>query len=261
MSDRARASFGLRSAALPAGGVPDAAGAARRHDEDARSRATRTWTRTRRIPIHGLEEALGLKRPKIPLIVLCGAIAGACIAYSLIYFCNVFDWPLNIGNRPPHGPPANIPITFELAVLLGGGSSFFGFFALAKLPQPYHPVFESEEFQRASVDAFFLSVEMPARDRRGPRAGRHARRRRDRRPRSSRSPSDDRADALKLPLAAALVAARRPACIDENILEQMADSQPKANRYRESEFYADGLTMRAPPEGTVPRERITLNPR
>ena len=112
-------------------------------------------------PIHGLEEALGLKRPKIPLIVLCGAIAGACIAYSLIYFCNVLDWPLNIGNRPPHGPPANIPITFELAVLLGGGSSFLEFFALAKLPQPYHPVFEWEEFNRASIDAFFLSIELP----------------------------------------------------------------------------------------------------
>jgi hypothetical protein len=112
-------------------------------------------------PIHGLEEALGLKRPKIPLIVLMGAIAGAVIAYSMIYFCNVFDWPLNIGNRPPHGPPANIPITFELAVLLGGGSAFMGFFALAKLPQPYHPIFESEDFARASVDAFFLSVELP----------------------------------------------------------------------------------------------------
>jgi hypothetical protein len=111
-------------------------------------------------PIHGLEEALGLKRPKIPLIVLCGAIAGACIAYSLIYFCNVFDWPLNIGNRPPHGPPANIPITFELAVLLGGGSSFFGFFALSRLPQPYHPIFESEDFARAAIDSFFLSVEL-----------------------------------------------------------------------------------------------------
>jgi hypothetical protein len=113
-------------------------------------------------PIHGLEDALGLKRPKIPAIVLGGAIVGACIAYSMIYFMNVIDWPLNIGNRPPHGPPANIPITFELAVLLGGGSAFMGFFALAKLPQPYHPVFESEQFSRASVDAFFLSVELPA---------------------------------------------------------------------------------------------------
>src|SRR6476469_1236806 len=112
-------------------------------------------------PLHGLEEALGLKRPKIPLIVLCGAIAGACIAYSLIYFCNVIDWPLNIGNRPPHGPPANIPITFELAVLLGGGSAFLGFFALSRLPQPYHPIFESNEFLRASIDSFFLSIELP----------------------------------------------------------------------------------------------------
>jgi hypothetical protein len=113
-------------------------------------------------PIHGIEDALGLKRAKIPAIVLGGAIVGACIAYSMIYFMNVIDWPLNIGNRPPHGPPANIPITFELAVLLGGGSAFMGFFALAKLPQPYHPVFESEQFSRASIDAFFLSVELPA---------------------------------------------------------------------------------------------------
>lgn len=57
---------------------------------------------------------------------------------------------------------------------------------------------------------------------------------------------------------AALLAA---AGCDENILDQMADSQPKANRYKESHFYADGLSMRAAPEGTVPRERITLNPR
>jgi hypothetical protein len=112
-------------------------------------------------PVHGLEEALGLGRPKIPTIVLLGAIAGACIAYSMIYYMNVFDWPLNIGNRPAHGPPAMIPITFELAVLLGGGSAFFGFFALAGLPKPYHPTFESEEFSRFSVDSFFLSVELP----------------------------------------------------------------------------------------------------
>jgi hypothetical protein len=113
-------------------------------------------------PLHGLEEALGLGRPRIPTIVLCGAIAGACIAYSMIYFMNAFDWPINVANRPPHSPPANIPITFELAVLLAGTSSFFGFFTLARLPRPYHPVFESEEFRRASIDAFFLSIEVPA---------------------------------------------------------------------------------------------------
>ena len=114
------------------------------------------------MPVHGLEKALGLGRPKIPTIVLCGAIAGAFIAYSMIYFCNVIDFPINVANRPLHGPPANIPITFELAILLAGCSSFFGFFTLARLPQPYHPVFESEAFQRASIDGYFLSIEVPA---------------------------------------------------------------------------------------------------
>jgi mono/diheme cytochrome c family protein len=51
------------------------------------------------------------------------------------------------------------------------------------------------------------------------------------------------------------------AACDENILDPMADRQRKAMRYKQSSFYDDGLSMRAPPEGTVPRERITLNPR
>jgi Cytochrome C oxidase, cbb3-type, subunit III len=55
------------------------------------------------------------------------------------------------------------------------------------------------------------------------------------------------------------VALTSSACIDENILDPMADSQPRAGRYKESNFYDDGLSMRAPPAGTVPRERITQN--
>lgn len=111
-------------------------------------------------PVHGIESALGLGRPKIPAIVLCGALAGIFAAYSMITYMNVIDFPLNIGNRPPHSPPANIPITFELAVLFSGFGAFFGLFGLLRLPEPYHPVFEAESFRRASIDAFFLSAEI-----------------------------------------------------------------------------------------------------
>ncbi|HEY2901876.1 MAG TPA: cytochrome c [Polyangia bacterium] len=45
---------------------------------------------------------------------------------------------------------------------------------------------------------------------------------------------------------------------DENILDPMADRQPKVKPYKESAFWDDGLSMRAPPEGTVPRERSRL---
>jgi len=47
---------------------------------------------------------------------------------------------------------------------------------------------------------------------------------------------------------------------DENILDPMADRQPRVHPYKESAFFDDGLSMLAPPEGTVPRERITGNP-
>lgn len=112
-------------------------------------------------PVHGIEAALGLGRAKIPTIVLGGAIVGMFAAYGMITYMNVVDFPINVGNRPMHGPPANIPITFELAVLFGGLSAFFGFFGLARLPEPYHPVFEAESFRRASIDGFFVSIEVP----------------------------------------------------------------------------------------------------
>jgi hypothetical protein len=112
-------------------------------------------------PVHGLEAALGLGRPKIPTMVLCGALVGACVAYSMIYFMNVVDFPINVANRPMHSPPTHIPITFELAVLMGSLTAFMGLMGLLRLPEPYHPVFEAESFRRASIDGYFVSVEVP----------------------------------------------------------------------------------------------------
>jgi len=49
-------------------------------------------------------------------------------------------------------------------------------------------------------------------------------------------------------------------CLDEDLINPMAARQDKVLSYSESEFYQDGLGMREPPQGTVPRERIVLNP-
>jgi mono/diheme cytochrome c family protein len=47
----------------------------------------------------------------------------------------------------------------------------------------------------------------------------------------------------------------------EQLLNPMADRrQPRERAYRVSDFFADGQVMRAPPAGTVPRERRTMNP-
>ena len=113
-------------------------------------------------PVHGLEDALGIRAVRVPTLVLGAALTGVALAYGMMWWTNAVDFPINVANRPPHSPLAFVPITFELMVLLGGTTAFFGLMTLLKLPTPYHPVFEWEAFTRASVDGFFLSVEIPS---------------------------------------------------------------------------------------------------
>jgi len=115
-------------------------------------------------PVDGMEEALGIKKSKIPLLVFGGAMTGAISGYMMIYWMNAVDWAINVGGRPFHSPPANIPITFECGILLGSLTAFFGLWALCKLPRLHHPVFEAPEFVSASVDRFWLSVGTPLTD-------------------------------------------------------------------------------------------------
>ena len=112
-------------------------------------------------PIHGSDEALGLRRSTVPLVALVAGVTGAVSGYLLQWYVNAFDWALNVGNRPPHSPPAFIPVTFELGVLFASLSIFLGLlFGYFGFPRVHHPVFEVESFRSASIDALWLSAEV-----------------------------------------------------------------------------------------------------
>ncbi len=111
-------------------------------------------------PLHGADEALGLRRSPVPLIALIFGVTGAATGYLMQWWMNAVDFPINVGNRPPHSPPANIPITFELGVLFASIAIVVGLFALAGFPRTHHPVFEVEAFRTASINALWLSAEV-----------------------------------------------------------------------------------------------------
>jgi hypothetical protein len=110
-------------------------------------------------PIEEASEALGFHKTRVPLIVLIGGLCGALGIYSLMYWINVIDYPLNIGGRPFHSWPAFIVPTFEMTVLFGGLAGVIGMFALNGLPMPHHPVFNVDRFSAVTRDKFFLVLE------------------------------------------------------------------------------------------------------
>ena len=86
-------------------------------------------------------------------------VVGAVSGYLLQWWTVGVDWPLNVGNRPPHSAPAFIPVTFELGVLFASLGIFLGLlFGYFRFPRIHHPVFEVEAFRSASIDGLWLSA-------------------------------------------------------------------------------------------------------
>lgn len=106
----------------------------------------------------GLQELLGVRRSRLTWIALVVGLAFGGGAYLLQWWINVVDYPLNIGGRPYHSSPAFIPITFEMTVLFASAAALISAIVLGGLPRLWHPVFEVDGFERASIDRFWLAV-------------------------------------------------------------------------------------------------------
>ena len=104
-------------------------------------------------------EKLITARTRIPWVSLAAGLFGALFAYSLIWFCNAYDYPLDVGGRPLNSIPADVPIMFETAVLFSALATFFVLLLRSGLPRLAHPLFEVEGFERVSVDRYWIGVD------------------------------------------------------------------------------------------------------
>ena len=75
------------------------------------------------------------------------------------WWMNGVNYKYVISGKPLLSLPANIPIIFELTVLLSAFAAFFGMLLFNRLPELHHSVFSSRRFRRATTDRFFIAIE------------------------------------------------------------------------------------------------------
>jgi hypothetical protein len=99
----------------------------------ARSENFRVYDVFSPYPVHGLDEAMGIRRTRLPFVTLAVGLMGLTLAISFQFYTNVLDWSLNVGGKPDNSTLAFLPICFELTVLLGGLATVAALFVRARL--------------------------------------------------------------------------------------------------------------------------------
>ena len=118
-------------------------------------------------PVHGIDPAIGIKRTKLPFIVLAIGLGAVLVGLGMQYYTNnkidTFGYfpgyEFMISGKPYWSLPANIPVTFEVIVLSSAFAAFLGMWALNGLPRLANPLHRISRFKRATNDKFFLMIE------------------------------------------------------------------------------------------------------
>lgn len=110
-------------------------------------------------PIHDMEEAMGIKSTKLPLMAGGAAITGFTIAVLLQWGTTAYLYPTVVQGKPFEAWQPFVPIMFELSVLLTAFMCIFGMLALNGLPRWHHPLFSHDRFARVGNDRFFIVIE------------------------------------------------------------------------------------------------------
>jgi hypothetical protein len=127
--------------------------------ENARLAGYRKMDAYTPFPVHGLSEAIGFVDKKVPWTVFFCGLCGCFLGYSMEWYTSVIDYPLNVGGKPLNAIPAFFPPAYESTILCASFGAFFGMLIYNGLPRPYHSVFNTPGFERASQDRFFLAIE------------------------------------------------------------------------------------------------------
>ena len=119
----------------------------------------RRWDVFTPFPVHGMDEAMGLKSSPVGWFTFLFGLTGFTLGMTMIWWMNAYDYKLAVGGKPLFSPIYAFPVCYECTILLGAFGSLGGMLILNRLPRLYNPVFNSERFRQATHDRFFIVIE------------------------------------------------------------------------------------------------------
>ena len=109
--------------------------------------------------VHGLDRAMGQRKSFVPFFTLLGGISGLVGGFLLVIITSVWVYPMDTQGKPYFALPAFVPILDLLMIILSAIMSIVGMTTMSMLPRLHHPLWEWEDFSRATNDKFFVVIE------------------------------------------------------------------------------------------------------
>lgn len=127
--------------------------------EKVRDAGYAKWDAYSPFPIHGMEEAMGVKRTMLPLVVAFVGFGGVGGALALQWWTNYTDYPLVVQGKPFNAWEPFTPVMFELGVLCAAITCLVAMLMMNGLPQWYQPLLKKDRFLKTSDDRFVICIE------------------------------------------------------------------------------------------------------
>ncbi len=87
-------------------------------------------------PVHGIDDALGIKKSRLPIAAFLFGMTGTACALTMQIWMLGYDWPMIIGGKNFASLPPFIPVTFEMTVLFSA-LGMVGTFMIVSGLKPY----------------------------------------------------------------------------------------------------------------------------
>jgi hypothetical protein len=106
--------------------------------------------------IHGLDRAMGLRPSRLTWVCFICGMTGALGMLWFEYWVGAVSWAIDVGGKPWNSLPSDVPVAFEMGVLLAGFGSVFALFVVSRMYPGKRP---KVRLDRVTDDRFVLVLD------------------------------------------------------------------------------------------------------